>query len=298
MIQAHIGELAALITAVSWTLTAIAFEASGKKVGSLSVNYIRLFIAFVLLAIYTFFSRGIALPIDASATTWFWLLISGLIGFVIGDFFLFKAYVEIGSRISLLIMSTAPPITALAGFLLMGERISMMSLVGMFITMCGICLVVLSRNTGEKKFKLNRPIKGLVFAGIGALGQAFGLIFSKFGMGNYNPFAATQIRLISAIIGFTIIITFQKKWPELKEAFKNREAIGQISIGAFFGPFVGVSFSLMAVQYTATGIVSTITSLSPILIIPASIIIFKEKVRPKEIVGALISISGVILLFV
>ncbi len=297
MIQAHIGELAALTTAVSWTLTAIAFEAAGKKVGSLSVNYIRLFIAFVLLAIYTFLSRGIALPTDASASTWFWLLISGVIGFVIGDFFLFKAYVEIGSRISLLIMSTAPPITALAGFLLMGETISMMSIAGMFITMCGICLVVLSRSAGEKKVKLNRPVKGLIFAGIGALGQAFGLVFSKLGMGDYNPFAATQIRIIAAMIGFTIIITFQKKWPELKQAFTNRRAIGQISIGAFFGPFVGVSFSLMAVQYTATGIVSTITSLSPILIIPASIMIFKEKVLPKEILGAFISITGVILLF-
>ena len=298
MIQAHIGELAALTTAISWTLTAVAFESAGKKVGSLSVNYIRLFIAFVLLAIFTFFSRGIALPTDASASTWFWLLISGLIGFVIGDMFLFQAYVEIGSRISLLIMSTAPPITALAGFLLMGETITIMSLAGMFITMLGICLVVLSRSAGEKKVKLNRPVKGLIFAGIGALGQAFGLVFSKLGMGNYNPFAATQIRLIAAILGFTVIITFQKKWPELKEAFKNSRAIGQISIGAFFGPFVGVSFSLMAVQYTATGIVSTITSLSPILIIPASIMIFKEKVLPKEILGALISISGVILLFI
>jgi drug/metabolite transporter (DMT)-like permease len=71
-----------------------------------------------------------------------------------------------------------------------------------------------------------------------------------------------------------------------------------ISIGSFFGPFLGVSFSLLAVQYTATGIVSTIISISPILIIPASILIFKEKVLPKEILGALVSIIGVALLFI
>lgn len=295
--QTHIGEIAALITALCWTLNAIAFESAGKKVGSLSVNYIRLFIAFLLLSICSFVTRGIALPVDATAHTWFWLLISGLIGFVLGDLFLFQAYVEIGSRISLLIMSAAPPITALAGFLIMGEKISPLGLLGMFITMAGICLVILSRNPAEKKVQFNRPVRGLIYACIGALGQAFGLIFSKFGMGTYNAFAATQIRIIAAFIGFTVIITMKNKWPEIRAAFKDRKAIGEITLGAIFGPFIGVTFSLLAVRYTETGIVSSISSISPVIIIPASIMIFKEKVLPKEILGAFISLVGVILLF-
>lgn len=298
MLQSHLGEIAALTTAICWTLTAVAFESAGKKVGSLSVNLIRLFIAFALLSAYTFFTRGIALPIDATGSNWFWLLISGMIGFVIGDLFLFQAYVEIGSRISLLIMSAVPPITAITGYLIMGERIKPLDILGMLITMAGIALVILSRNSEDKKVKLAHPARGLLFAFIGALGQAFGLVFSKFGMGDYNPFAATQIRIIAAFIGFSIVITVGKRWREIANAFKDKKAIRNISIGAFFGPFLGVSFSLLAVQHTATGIVSTITSISPILIIPASIMIFKEKMLPKEILGALISILGVILLFV
>lgn len=295
--QSHLGELAALTTAVCWTFTAIAFESAGKKVGSLSVNIIRLVIAFALLSIYTFFTRGIGFPIDATSTNWTWLLISGLIGFVIGDLFLFQAYVMIGSRISLLIMSAVPPITAITGFLLLGERISLLGMIGMFITIGGIAIVILSRSADEKKVKLAHPAKGLLFAFIGALGQAFGLIFSKFGMGEYNPFAATQIRIIAALVGFCIIITVGRRWKEIIDSFQHKIAIRNISIGAFFGPFLGVSFSLLAVQHTATGIVSTITSLSPILIIPASIMIFKEKVLPKEIFGALISLVGVSFLF-
>ncbi|OGO78469.1 MAG: hypothetical protein A2Y23_05055 [Clostridiales bacterium GWB2_37_7] len=298
MLQSNLGELAALITAICWTLTAVAFEAAGKKVGSLSVNIIRLGIAFALLTIFTFFTRGVGLPIDATGTNWFWLLISGLIGFVIGDLFLFQAYVLIGSRISLLIMSAVPPITAITGFLLMGERISLLGMLGMFITIVGIALVILSRSADEKKVKLAHSAKGLLFAFIGALGQAFGLIFSKLGMGDYNPFAATQIRIIAAFVGFCIVITVGKRWKEIAASFQNRIAIRNIAIGAFFGPFLGVSFSLLAVQYTATGIVSTITSISPILIIPASIMIFKEKVLPKEILGAIISLAGVMLLFI
>lgn len=294
----HIGELAALATAVCWTATAIAFESAGKKVGSLAVNYIRLFIAFILIGIYTTITRGLFFPTDATASNWIWLLISGMIGFVIGDLFLFQAYVEIGSRISLLIMSAVPPITAILGFFILGETITYMTILGMIITILGIGIVILSKNKEEKKVELTHPVKGLMYALLGALGQALGLIFSKLGMGNYNPFAATQIRIIAAIIGFTVIIALSNKWSEMIGAFSDKSAIRDISIGAFFGPFIGVSLSLLAVQYTATGIVSTIISISPILIIPASITIFKEKVLPKEIVGAFVTILGVILLFI
>ncbi|HYE82856.1 MAG TPA: DMT family transporter [Clostridia bacterium] len=298
MLQAHLGEVAALTTAICWTLTAVCFESAGKKVGSLAVNLIRLIMAFAFLGIYTSFTRGMFLPLDAAGETWLWLFLSGMIGFVIGDLFLFQAYVEIGSRISLLIMSAVPPITAITGYFLMGERITLLAAAGMLVTISGIALVILSRSGDDKKVKLSHPAKGLIYAFIGALGQAFGLVFSKLGMGSYNPFAATQIRVMAAIIGFTAVITFSKNWGKLGTAIKDRKAMKFIGLGSFFGPFLGVSFSLMAVQYTATGIVSTITSISPILIIPASILVFKEKVLRKEILGAIISITGVTLLFI
>lgn len=298
MLLLHLGELAALVTAVCWTITAVAFESAGKRIGSLSVNFIRLIIAFFLIGIYTLISRGMFLPFDASGSNWLWLFISGLIGFVIGDLFLFEAYVEIGSRISLLIMSSSPPITALAGFLILGERLTFLHIIAIFVTMGGIALVILVKGGKNNKVQFSHPIKGIIFALIGSLGQAFGLISGKIGMGNYDPFAATQIRIIAAIIGFILVISFKKEWRKVFVSFKDYKAIGYTSIGAFFGPFIGVSFSLLAVKYISTGIVSTITSISPILIIPVSIIFLKEKVTLKEVMGALISIIGVALLFI
>ena len=295
--QSHIGEIAALITAICWALNGIAFESAGKKIGSLSLSYIRLYIAFVLLCITAYFMRGIALPLDADLNNWIWLSLSGIIGFVLGDIFLFQAYIEIGSRISLLIMSAAPPLTALISFFILGERISALGLLGIFITMIGIGLVILSKNQGGSKVEFNRPVKGLIYASIGALGQALGLIFSKKGMGTYDPLAATQIRIIAAALVLTVLITKNKKWSEILESMKNKSAMPALVAGSIFGPFVGVAFSLLAVKYTATGIVSSISSISPILVIPASIYIFKEKVTPKEILGAVVSIAGVILLF-
>jgi len=298
MFQSHLGELAALATAFCWTITAVSFEAAGKKVGSISVNLIRLIIAFILISIYNLFSRGMVLPIDASSSTWLWLTFSGTIGFVIGDLFLFQAYVEVGARISMLIMSTVPPITAITGFLIMGEKITLLGLAGMVITIVGIAFVILTKNPGNKKVRLSHPIKGLAYAFIGALGQAFGLVFSKLGMGSYDPFAATQIRIIAAIVGFSIVISVLKKWGDLFVAIKDKRAMKFISIGSLFGPFVGVSLSLLAVQHASTGIVSTITSITPILLIPISIIVFKERIFPREIFGAIITLLGISLLFI
>jgi drug/metabolite transporter (DMT)-like permease len=264
----------------------------------LPVNFIRLIIAFFLIGIYTLFTRGMFLPLDASGSNWLWLFISGLIGFVIGDMFLFEAYVEIGSRISLLIMSSSPPITALAGFLILGEKLTLVHTLAIFVTMGGIALVILVKGDKDNKVQFSHPLKGILFALIGSLGQAFGLIFSKIGMGDLNPFEATQIRIIAAVLGFIIVISFKKEWRKVFASFKDRKAISWTGIGAFFGPFIGVSFSLLAIKYISTGIVSTITSISPILIIPISIIFLKEKVTLKEIIGALISIIGVALLFI
>lgn len=298
MFQSHLGEIAALATALCWTICAVAFESAGKKVGSISVNLIRLFIALAFISAFNLFTRGIMLPLDASISTWLWLSFSGLIGFVIGDLFLFQAYVLVGSRISMLIMSTVPPITAIAGFILMGERITVLSLVGMVITIGGIGLVILTKNPEDKLIRLSHPVKGLLYAFIGALGQAFGLVLAKFGMESYNPIVATQIRIIAAIIGFSIAITISKNWGNFNSALKDSRAMRDITIGSFFGPFIGVSLSLFAVQHAPTGIVSTIMSITPILIIPFSIFILKEKVISREIFGAVISLIGVSLLFI
>lgn len=296
--QSNLGEIYSFITAICWTISAISFEIAGRKIGSLSVNYLRIIIALILISLFTLFSRGMVLPFDATASAWGWLSLSGLIGFVIGDLFLFQAYLEIGSRISMLIMALVPPITALLGFIAMREIISLSDLLGMIITITGIFIVVLVRNPESNNFKFSHSVKGISYALVGALGQSFGLILSKIGMGNYNPFAATQIRIISGVIGFTIVFIFMKRWDKLKEDMKNKEARTPLLLGSLFGPFLGVSFSLLAVQYTTTGVSSTITSIIPVLIIPLSIYVLKEKVSPKEIIGAIISVIGVSILFV
>jgi drug/metabolite transporter (DMT)-like permease len=297
MFTNHIGEFAALFTACCWTVTALAFESASNKVGSIAVNLLRLLLALVFLSVFSYFIRGKFLPVDASADTWMWLSLSGLIGFVIGDLFLFESYTIIGSRISMLIMTLVPPITAFLSWIMLGETLTLFNFLGMSLTLGGIAIVIVDKGTGARMFSFTHSLKGIFFAFIGAVGQAVGLVFSKVGMGNYSAFAATQIRIITGIIGFAIVITVWKKWRNVSTAVKNKPALKRIGLGSVFGPFLGVSFSLYAVQHANAGIASTIMAIVPVLIIPASLIFLHQKVTLKEIIGAVISVGGVALFF-
>ncbi|HUZ16991.1 MAG TPA: DMT family transporter [Spirochaetia bacterium] len=322
----RIGELAALGTAMCWTLTAVVFEWAGKRVGSLAVNLIRLVLAFFYLAVYSFLLRGQFVPLDAGANAWVWLSLSGLVGFVVGDLFLFQAFVLVGSRISMLVYSVVPPLTAVLGWLILGERLSAIAILGMVLTISGIAVVVLQRSaegtprldavaarvphsppagpsvvaaaqlqTGRAA--LAHPLKGILYAFGGALGQAGGLVLSKLGAPTFDPFGATQIRGIAGIVGFTLIFAATRRWREVATAVRHRPAMWRIAIGAFFGPFLGVSLGLLAAQRTTTGIASTIMSLVPVFIIVPAVVLFHERVTFREILGAVVAVGGVALLF-
>ncbi len=296
MFEQNIGELAALATAFSWTLVGIFFGKASGRIGSLSVNFIKLVFGFAFLTVTALITRGVPFPTDASLHNWTWLTISGIIGFFIGDFFMLKAYIEVGVRISLLMMATSPPMAALLGYFLLGEKLSLSGVIGMMVTIMGIVIVVMSRDRGGQGVRMKYSPRGLFYAFMGALGQATGLIFSKVGLLDYNTFAATQIRIIAGFISFVVFVTIMGRWGELKLAIKDKEAIKYTLYGSFFGPFLGVSMSLVALRYTTAGIASTITSITPITIIPFSIFLFKEKVKPSEIFGAFVSVAGVAIL--
>lgn len=295
----HYGELAAAATAVFWTITALSFEAASKRIGSLAVNLFRLSFAFIFLSVFNYINRGYIFPTDANMHSWLWLALSGLVGLVFGDYLLFHSYIIVGSRIAMLVMTFVPPMTALIGWLMLGEKMSGLHVFGMFLTMSGIGMAILSRPDGEggRKLKLSYPIKGILFALGGAVGQAVGLVLSKYGMQSYDAFSSTQIRIFAGLLGYALIILALGKTGLITNGMKNKSSMKLTILGSVFGPFLGISFSLLAVKYTETGIAATIMAVVPILIIPPSILLFKQKFTWLEILGAFISVGGVILMF-
>jgi len=297
-ITEHFGEFSALLVAVFWTVSAIAFESASRRVGSLPVNLLRLIIGLLFLSTLTLFRRNMILPVDASTENWIWLGLSGLVGFVFGDLFLFKSFTIIGSRFSMLIMTLVPPMTAFFGWVILGEHLTPLNFAGIILTLAGIALAIFARNTAEEKISLKLAPSGIFYALGGAVGQSLGLVLSKLGLQDYDPFSATQIRMIVGIAGFVLLVTVMKRWSGVRSAINNREGMKSLSLGAFFGPFLGVSFSLISVKFAKTGIASTIMALTPVFILLPAYYLYKHKVTIPELIGAVVSVCGVALFFI
>lgn len=305
------GEIISLIVAISWTITALCAEYASKHIGQLATNVIRMAASLILLSLTMLIFTGFPLPLYADGKTWFWLSMSGFVGYCFGDFCLFSAYIHIGARLAQLLMTLAPPTAALASWIIFGETLTPLGILGMFVTLFGIGLSVMSKSSG-KRVSLNIPPKGILF-GIGAgVGQGLGLVLSKLGMTYYQsnipegcdavlnimPFTSTFIRAITGMLGFTLVMLMTKKTREVAQATHNHRAMLVMCGAVIFGPFVGVSLSLMATLYTNPGIAQTIMAMTPIFILWPSWYLYKQKVTIREIIGAVISVVGVSLFFI
>ena len=305
------GELLSLLVAVMWTFTALFAEVASKRMGTLVLNVWRMLITIILLGIVLWWTCGKPWPQHASPEVWKWFLASGFMGFVFGDYCLFNAYIVMGSRFGQLFMTLASPFAAIAAWLMMGETMGGLALLGMVITLSGIGISIMGKDdTGTRHLKL--PRKGIML-GIGAgMGQGVGLVLSKQGLMHYAaeipaeatdvaammPFAGTQIRAIMGLIGFGVTLLFLRKWKNMTRFFTDLRGAAAAMGAILLGPFFGVSLSLMAVGMTNAGVAQTLMSLTPILILWPSRLMFGTKVSMQEVVGAVIAVAGASLFFV
>jgi drug/metabolite transporter (DMT)-like permease len=284
------------------------FEAAGKRIGALTVNLVRLVLAAVFLCLTLLVTTGQLIPLDFPLKNWGWLAISGVIGFALGDLFLFKAFVEIGPRISMLVMSLSAPVTALIGWVFLGEIYGPLQWSGIAVTLAGVAMVILERNgTGPTSLAVPRnrlakkiTLHGVVMAFLGMLGQAVGYIFSKVGMQSggamLDPIAATTIRVLAGTLGVIVILFALGWWPKIWQARRDTKALAHTTVGAFLGPYLGVALSLAALHYTSAGVASTIMALTPVMLIPFAVFIHKEHVSLRALVGTMVAFAGIVLL--
>ena len=308
--MAYIGELISIGVAFSWTATALLSEYGSKRLGNLTLNVLRMALALVfslvLFGVVTGSPLPTAVPLDACG----WMLLSGLVGYVIGDFCLFQCYIIIGSRYGQLFMTLAPLSAALMAWVTLGQQMTAMSIVAMLVTLFGIGISVLGRGE-HHKVSLKLPLHGVLYAIGAAMCQGIGLVLSKIGMDHYNltalaetgvpewiiPFSANFYRCVAGIIGFTLLLYVREGIAPLRDALHDRKGLTVATATTVFGPFVGVGFSLMAVQFTAAGIASTLMAMTPIIILLPSYWLFHEKITWRAFLGAVISVVGVSLFF-
>ena len=327
--MAYLGELISIGVAFSWTATALLSEFGSKRLGNLTLNVLRMAMALLFSLVLFAVVTGSVLPAGASKEAVFWMLLSGAVGYVIGDFCLFQCYIIIGSRYGQLFMTLAPPSAALMAWITLGQHLTFMNLVAMLVTLFGISISVLgkaprkqpddrhlqetahashfSAHNFHSPVSLRLPLRGVLFAIGAAMCQGIGLVLSKIGMDHYEvvdgmpewlvPFSANFYRCIAGVIGFSLLHYFRDGTAPMRQALHDRKGLSVAVATTIFGPFVGVGFSLMAVQYTAAGIASTLMAMTPIIILLPSYWLFHEKITWRAVLGAVISVVGVSLFF-
>ncbi len=302
----YLGELAALTTALCWSFTAVFFTEAGKLIGSFQVNKIRLVFAILIYATILTITTGSPIPNEVNSQQVLWLGLSGFIGLVLGDGCGFKSLVMIGPRLATLIMASTPIMTTLIAWFFLGEKLRLIELAGIVVTISGIVWVVSERQFKNNGLEKDHPDAGTMAVGIllalgASLGQAAGLVLSKQGMlyagSEVSPLEASYTRILVAAPIIWLLSLFRGKLLESKEAIKNKRAMSFAFLGATFGPFFGVWMSLVAVSKIEAGIAATISSTTPVLIIPVVHFFYKEKISIRAILGAVIAVIGVAMLF-
>ena len=303
--MAYLGELISIGVAFSWTATALLSEFGSKRLGNLTLNVLRMALALLFSLVLFWVVMGSPLPPIGSMEACGWMLLSGLVGYVIGDFCLFQCYIIISSRYGQLFMTLAPLSAALMAWVTLGQQMTMMSIVAMLVTLTGIGISVIGRGE-HHKVSLKLPANGVLFAVGAAVCQGVGLVLSKIGMNHYQttdmpewliPFSANFFRCVAGIIGFMLLLYWREGFSPLRTAMHDRKGLTVATATTIFGPFVGVGFSLMAVQYTDAGIASTLMAMTPVIILLPSYWLFGQKITWRSVLGALISVVGVSLFF-
>jgi drug/metabolite transporter (DMT)-like permease len=298
-----VGESAALFTSFLWTMSSIFFTSASKRIGWLGVNAYRILIAIALLTITHLILLGTLVPL-ASTGQWFWMGLSGIVGLGIGDSGLFAAYVTIGPRRSLLLMALAPIFAAISAYMLLGETIGELADFGIVITLIGVVIVIMEaeERSGEARLSRWQRTMGVVFGVVAAFGQGVGLALSKKGIDLnpafvLNPVSATLMRLLLGALFVWALALVSGRLPRVLAAVSDDKAMKNTTVASLLGPYLGITFSMVAVTFTEAGVAQTLLSLMPVMIIPVVWILYRQRTSWRGILGAIVAVVGVAIIF-
>ena len=282
--------VAAFISSLFW---AISTQVYSKMVNKLSVYRFNLYksvIAIICFSTASYFMTGTLLaPIETIP----WLLLSGFLGFMLADLFIFYSFAKNGPARTLMLSAFAPSIIGIHSYFLLGKTLPLGKIIGLIFLVICLCFLGLERSR-----RGNFSIKVAILAFIGINIEAVGLVLSKkaFMMAPEMSFmTANFYRVIPAVV----ILPFLVYFKNIKIGIGDLSSKTKFSIlsSSMLGTFLALYFYLYAVShYGHPSIIAGLGSLAPIY---ASIYEhWKDKKYPNRyFIGAIVSmIAGVLFL--
>lgn len=292
--------MAALLTTFLFSISAVAGSRFSRIVGGLEANFLRILLATLLLGIYAHTAgsgfRGEAVP---------YFLLSGLIGFGIGDLALYQAFPRIGSRVSMILVHClAAPMAAAAEWIWLDTGLTGLQVICSVVILVGVAVALAPKE--HLHIPRNVLFLGIVFGIIAALGQGFGSVISRKAYAvaalageNIDGITAAYQRIwggvIFAAIGYFGFRRRGSSEPERPPFLdRMREGWKWLLINGTVGPALGVSCMQLALSKAPTGIVLPIIALAPLTIIPFSKRFENETPTVRSLIGGLIAVAGVV----
>jgi drug/metabolite transporter (DMT)-like permease len=293
-----IGEIAALATAASWSLSYVFFTIAVRAIGSISLNRLRLTIALGFLIVAHLVASGTPFPFHAALFRWRWLSLSGIVGFAISDTLLFQALFFLGAHRCSLVMVLVPVISALLAWGIFGEVLKPIQGAAVLLVVGGIALVLWKRDVSKERLSSRSTLLGILCALGAACAQSLRYILSKQGMaGGFPVLSANVIQILAATIAAWAWALISRHDRPTFEKLRHPRARWTTFAGAFTGPFLGVTLSLVALQLAPVGIASTLMALPPVFLLPISRFVFKEPIHLRAVAGTILAVTGVALIF-
>ncbi len=292
------GELAALSAAAVWAIASTIFTRVGKQnVSPLALNVIKCVLALVMMML-TLVALGHSPWPVASAATITVLGVSGVIGLSIGDTAFFGALTRLGARRALLINTLSPPTTALLAWPILNEPLKPSMALGMALTMGGVAWVIRERTaTPDGEAEDPRVLRlGLAFGLLAMLCQSVGNVLSKLG-GDVDPLEMGILRLVFGVAGLVIVVVLAGRVRDVLAPLKAPRQLAWIALATTLGTYLGIWLLMAGIKHTShAAIAATLSSTSPIFVLPLAHFFLGDKLTPRAVVGAIIAVAGVALL--
>lgn len=287
-----IGQFAALLAASFWAVATLLYHRAGSHFSPLQMNLVKGVIATPLLFLVSLL-LGTSLQLSAGAVI---LALSGVIGITIGDSCHFAALRRLGPWHAMLLEYLAPPLAAFMAWAFLSDRLSIIEITGAVVTLSGVLFVV------TEKAPDNQPalsLSGILFGGGAALCQATGLVmaFSVLQTESVNAIDAAFVRLAAGSVLLAVIVGLSKRnaYAAIIRQFKSINPLPLLG-AIVFGTFLAIWLQQVSIANINPGLTQTLLSTAPLFLIPISLL-KKQKITPRSVIGACISLGGIGILF-
>jgi len=287
-----IGYSAALGSALAWAIGSILFRRVGEFSSPTGMNLVKCLIGSVYLGVVLLIAGGVE-PI--SGRTYLVLVVSGLLGIALGDTFFFKALVNLGPRLTVLLGTLGPVLTIVFAMVFLGEQLSSFDLVGAFLTLTGVNIVLWEDIPSDLNVK-TKWTSGVVYALLAAICMSLGIITAKVAVDSTSAMHATFARVVFAGIGLSMWGLGSRQLGSWLVPFKDPILLKAIMVAVLVVIFGGFWLSLVALKYIDAAIATILNSTEPIFVLPLVALILKEKVTARAVAGAVIAVAGVALI--